>query len=121
MTTLTCGDCGAAMVLKRSKHGLFYSCSRYLDCRGTHGAHADGRPLGVPADAVTRQARIEAHAIFDEWWRTNRVPRDSAYRHLSCALGIPEAHIGSMSADECQAVMRIVAQWRRQAPRRKRP
>ena len=33
---LTCPECGAAMVLRVSRHGCFYGCSRYPQCDGTH-------------------------------------------------------------------------------------
>ena len=67
--TLTCPDCGADMVLRDiAGMGKFYGCTRYPECRGTHGAHSDGRPLGIPADAETRAARIKAHEAFDALW-----------------------------------------------------
>jgi len=41
---LTCPECGAAMVLRVSRHGCFYGCSRYPQCDGTH----DGIPATTP-------------------------------------------------------------------------
>ena len=100
-----CGDCGAAMALRSGRFRPFYSCTRYPACRGSHGAHPDGRPLGVPADAATRQARIDAHAAFDRVWRGGaKGARQLAYSWLAGKMGHSVAHIGEMSATECAEV-----------------
>lgn len=57
------------MMLRNSRYGLFWGCSRFPECRSTHGAHPDGRPLGKPATAEVKQARIAAHAAFDRLWK----------------------------------------------------
>lgn len=46
----------------------FYGCSRYPECKTTHGAHPDGSPLGFPADQETKGARTRLHKICDEIW-----------------------------------------------------
>ena len=107
------------MVLKRSQFGPFYGCTRWREtkCSGSHGAHPDGRPLGVPADRATKAARIRAHDVFDRLWRQGgrkqqRRRRLKAYRWLASALGVADgaAHIGSMSVDECERVVQLVRQ-----------
>lgn len=105
-----CPECGSAMVLRNSKFGLFYGCIEYPSCRATHGAHKDGRPLGVPAKAETKQARIQAHAVFDQLWRRQHMSRGGAYRWMQRAMGLSkeEAHIGKFTMDQCEALVRLV-------------
>jgi ssDNA-binding Zn-finger/Zn-ribbon topoisomerase 1 len=110
---LTCPECGAPMKLLRStkypKHPFFYGCSAFPVCRTTHGAHADGRPLGIPADRRTRGARIDAHAAFDPYWRARGWRREGAYHWLATQLGIERAqcHIGMMDAETCRRVVEL--------------
>jgi hypothetical protein len=76
-----CPECGERMVLRASRYGLFYGCERFPLCNAAHGAHRDtGKPLGVPADAETKRARIRAHDAFDTLWKTGRTVRGSTVR-----------------------------------------
>lgn len=93
--------CGQRMGLRVSKWGYFWSCTAFR-CDGTHGAHADGRPLGTPADKETKEARIRAHAAFDRLWREKLVPsRRDAYIELRKALKLSEhdGHISNMTKE----------------------
>lgn len=103
-----CPECDGEMVLRTSRYGLFYGCRAYPQCRCTHGAHPNGEPLGVPADADTRLARTEAHAVFDTLWKSGRMSRGQAYRWLAGAMGLDEVHIGAMSGEACARVIRLV-------------
>jgi len=99
-------------VLKASRHGLFYGCETWHDtrCPGTHGAHPDGRPLGVPADQRTKSARRRAHGWFDRLWKKEHgalMKRGHAYGWLATALGYDAPHIGEMSAEECERVIEL--------------
>ncbi len=96
------------MVLRRGPHSKFYGCSAYPSCNGTHGAHADGTPLGVPGNAATKAARIAAHEVFDELWRGGGMSRGAAYRWLARKMGRDEVHFGEMSIDECEEAIQIV-------------
>lgn len=62
--------CGARMKLKYSKKYKkhFYGCEKWPDCRNTHGAHPDGRPLGKPADKETRDLRRMLHIALDKYY-----------------------------------------------------
>lgn len=114
---LTCPEagCNGHLVLRASRFGPFYGCTRYPACRAAHGAHPDGRPLGIPADKATKDARIRAHAAFDPLWRVDglrgrdkRRARGRAYRWLARQLGYDEAyqlHIGEASIDQCARVV----------------
>jgi ssDNA-binding Zn-finger/Zn-ribbon topoisomerase 1 len=102
---LTCGDCGAPMVLRHnSVTGLrFYGCSRFPECYGKHGCHADGSPLGVPANKQTRLARMAAHAAFDAAWQARGLTRKEGYRWLQEITGLPrhKAHISKFDEAQC--------------------
>lgn len=110
-TDLKCGECQAQMVLRESKFGVFYGCTRFPECKGSHGAHADGRPKGKPGDEATKKARIRAHQIFDQVWKKKLVKnRGAAYQWMQKAMKISrsEAHIGEFSIDQCNELMRQV-------------
>lgn len=64
-TDLVCPDCKALMVLKTGRHGLFYGCTNHPNCKGSHGACADGSPKGIPTNAETRKSRQQAIGAVD--------------------------------------------------------
>jgi ssDNA-binding Zn-finger/Zn-ribbon topoisomerase 1 len=99
------------MSLKESRFGPFYGCNRFPQCRATHGAHPDGRPLGIPANKETKQARIRAHDAFDRLWKGGRMTRAQAYGWMQRAMDLSkdEAHIGRFSIEQCEALGREVA------------
>lgn len=106
---LKCADCDHSMYLDASAYnGLRYLCS-VPRCGGTHGAHPDGSPLGVPADRKTRQARIAAHRAFDSLW-SNGAQRLDAYDWLAKALGIKpeECHFALFDRARCERVIELV-------------
>jgi len=118
---LDCPDCGAPMELVPSQiqeDRWFYRCTTYPDCRGSHGAHPDGSPLGIPANAETRQYRKLAHAAFDQLWngdgricgRRIRTNRWDAYLMLQRWMGKSEedAHISKFTKEECQKLLGIL-------------
>jgi hypothetical protein len=85
----------------------FWGCSRYPECKATHGAHPDGRPLGRPGNAEEKAARIEAHAWFDQLWRGGQRTRTEAYAWLRALPGVPD-HIGEMGVDDCDRLVSAV-------------
>ena len=106
-----CGDCGTAMHLRRSVMvvwGLVWNCPRFPECRGSHGAHPDGRPLGVPGDEPTRRARERAHEAFD-WWFNSPALRDRGYEWLAGRLGIARdaCHFALFDQATCERVITI--------------
>ena len=117
-----CPDCGSDMILRQSKvakSGWFYGCVRYPACTSTHGAHADGTPLGIPANSRTRDARRRAHAEFDRLWNSatssgRKAARERAYKWLAETMGIPpaECHIGRFDFHQCEQVITLVRQVR---------
>lgn len=113
---LICPECGGSMRLKHSKHGLFYGCERWREgCKGTHGAHEDGSPLGTPANAATKKARIQAHRIFDRLWKGEKdrratMTRAQAYAWMQREMNLPRdgAHIGGFDIAQCNSLIALV-------------
>lgn len=116
---IACPECGAAMVLKRAgaarawakRHPYFWGCSAYPACRSTHGAHPDGRPLGIPADRETKAARIAVHAAFDPLWRAGGpLRRGEAYEWLRLRLGLThdECHVGRFDLLTCRRALAVL-------------
>jgi ssDNA-binding Zn-finger/Zn-ribbon topoisomerase 1 len=103
-----CAECGSLMTLRKSKYGQFYGCTRYPQCKGAHGAHPNGDPLGLPATKETKVARIAAHDAFDSIWsrETGWMSRAEAYRWLKRTTGLE--HIGSCSLEECERIIHAV-------------
>lgn len=147
MDELACPDCDGSLVLRDIKGmGTFYGCTNYPECKATHGAHPDGRLLGIPADALTREARILAHEAFDLLWEDAlrmykdtgerspefllRVARARAYSWLGWRLDMKagECHIGKLDAFHCELVIVIckgitpehVRPWAKQKRHRER-
>lgn len=111
---IRCGECGELMVLRNSRFGKFYGCSAYPKCKGTHGAHPDGKPLGTPANAATKQARMKAHAAFDRLWKGGGRTRGQAYGWLKAQASIPD-HISEMDAKQCAVLIELV-EWELKIP-----
>jgi ssDNA-binding Zn-finger/Zn-ribbon topoisomerase 1 len=101
-----CGECGALMRLRDSRFGKFWGCINFPACRGTHGAHPNGRPMGKPANKTTKEARIKTHEIFDQLWKKYGMSRSQAYAWLVSVTGI--RHIGEATEAECESVMAAV-------------
>ena len=111
---LACPECSAPMELVwsssfRLKSGArkpLYRCYKWPECSGTHWAHPNGAPMGIPANKETRVLRQKVHAELNEIfpWKKKRA-REATYTWLeSHGFG----HIGSMSADDCRKVLEIL-------------
>lgn len=110
---LKCGECGAPMDLRTSPKFVrpFYGCTKFPECRGTHGAHKTGAPLGTPANKETKLARIQAHAVFDQIWKQKLVHnRWAAYNWMRQVMGLTnrQAHIGEFNSQQCAELQRLV-------------
>lgn len=115
MTALACPECGAPMLLKWSNRydRPFYGCSRWerAKCPGTHGAHPDGTPMGIPADQATKAARHQLHLLFDQLWKSHVMSRAQAYQWLMRAINTDsrrEAHIARFSIAQCERVLTLL-------------
>lgn len=103
------------MRLKKKSESVFYCCVEYPKCRGTHGAHKDGTPLGVPADKETRKARMKAHKKFDALWRFGKMSRVRAYEWMQKAMALDKekAHIGLFSIEQCEQLIELLEERNR--------
>lgn len=113
---LVCPECPTGkMQLRHSKFGLFYGCSAYPTCKASHGAHKDGRPMGIPGDKATRVARKFVHTVFDRLWKDEPghprvMTRQEAYEWVQKTLGLheAEAHIGRFTEEQCRTLVAAV-------------
>lgn len=115
--TMPCPEngCKGALVKRHNKEGKpYWSCTND-ECKATHGAHADGTPLGVPGDGYTRFVRKVTHDAFDRLWKTAPEHRRQDARHIAYAwlaerLGMAkdEAHIGRFDVETCDRVIELV-------------
>jgi ssDNA-binding Zn-finger/Zn-ribbon topoisomerase 1 len=68
---VTCPDCNAPMVARRSVNGAFWGCSRYPRCKGTRNADGEARrpKYRTDADGYRRTADVEEEAVLpSERW-----------------------------------------------------
>lgn len=107
----TCPVHNLRMVQRTGCFGPFYACP-CGKCEWI-GAFSEFDGKFHLSDKRTRAARIAAHREFDRLWKKGpekRMCRGSAYAWLSTTMGIPQAecHIGHMSCELCEAVIRAV-------------
>lgn len=107
---LQCPDCNSQMVLRQGVNGPFYGCKCFPTCRGTHNATASGAPIGRPANKVTKDARVRAHAAFDQLWMKGGMTRHKAYQWLQNAMGLSSeaGHIAKFDLAQCERLIHLV-------------
>lgn len=113
---LNCGECGSPMALRDSKYGIFYGCTNYPQCKGTHSAHQDtGAPMGIPADKETKEWRSRCHKVFDQLWKNKKYAytRSEAYELLQrlTRLSPEDCHIGRFNIDQCKTVINRIEKY----------
>lgn len=114
--------CGSSTTYQDSKdyyagtsYGMRWICDRFPACRGSVGAHPDGRPLGTIPDEETKQLRIKLHALVDPLWRdrtdrTKKRNRASVYGWLRRIMDMTsqECHIGNFTKDQCLEALKKI-------------
>jgi ssDNA-binding Zn-finger/Zn-ribbon topoisomerase 1 len=85
----------------------FYGCSRYPACTEIHGAHPDGRPLGIPATKEVRELRMAVHKVFDRQWQEGTMTRTLAYAMMSERMG-REFHVSNLDKKGCEEALKIL-------------
>lgn len=107
---MNCPECNAKMVLRVTSKFLtrdkqprkFYGCSRYPECKATHGAHPNGQPLGIPATPEVKELRMKAHRLletkFGEWKTISGKQKEVMYLWLK--QNTQSGHIGKMGKEE---------------------
>lgn len=115
-----CPDCGAPMELRTTwkfyyPNGdprKFYGCSKFPECKATHGAHPNGNPMGMPGDAETKKLRIQLHDLLDPLWKKKKMRRNEAYKLLRSLVGCRDKiHIGELNKEQCQEAIKKMEEW----------
>lgn len=101
---MDCPECNGNLILKKSKYGKFYGCTNYPKCQATHGAHPNGKPLGIPGDNDTKLSRVELHNALDKKFCENR---KEIYKWLKKSLNKSsnKAHIALLNESECNNLL----------------
>lgn len=114
--------CGSITVYKDSKelyhghsYGMRWICSRFPDCKGSVGAHPDGKPLGTVPNDEDKKYRSMVHAQIDPLWqnqqRSKKKARGSVYGWLRRIMDMTsdECHVGNWNAETCIEALEQIA------------
>ena len=98
--------------LRQKPFWLCDGCGAFCGCHPNTTA-----PLGLPADAETRNLRQRVHALLDPRWRlaTNRSEaRSHAYAEMGTALGLSSrnCHVGRFDANLCRRAIEFLLEGR---------
>lgn len=104
-----CPRCKVETVRRDGAYGSFFGCPNHPDCSMVAKVRHDGS-AGEWTDQPTRDWRKQAHAIFDELWKSNRLTREGAYAWMQKAMHLPAplAHISKFNIDQCRKVIGLV-------------
>lgn len=114
---MNCPYCNAEMKLTDGSEvygrsfGNMYVCSNFPDCDTYIGCYKGTEiPLGIPANAETRKARMQLHGVFDRIWKTRKMTRNGAYQVLATLLDIDEddCHIANFDKFTCDKAVKLL-------------
>lgn len=119
---LNCPECGAWMEMiwtnyryRNGERRPIYRCLRFPECSGTHGAHPNGAPLGIPADKETRRLRIRVHAELDRVFPPRmdgrrEIGRFRRKERIYEWLGTQDlGHVSSMTSIDCRRILKLLS------------
>lgn len=111
-----CPFCGHEVVKTSNKeiygkeygNGVCYLCR---NCKASVGTHPDGRPLGILANREMRILKKACHDLFDYVWKTDKMPRNSAYEILSekLQIDIKDCHFGHFDMERLFKALKILS------------
>ena len=102
-----CGECGSKMRLTVGCYSLHYSCSKWPNCDGTHGAHPNGDPMGIPANKKVRELRETVYQQLNLIWNYKFKPeRNQMYQWIK--QNCKKEHIGEMNEAELKDLIKKV-------------
>ena len=114
-----CPKCGSKMILRTTSKFTygdgsprkFYGCCRYPTCTGTHCAHPDGKPVGIPADDELKKLRMRAHKLFDNFMQG--MTKGQAYVKLSKMMDIDirDCHFGMMNFIRAKRAIKLMSEY----------
>ena len=103
---------GAELQRRDGMYGEFWGCPEYPGCDVT-ASHSKFDNRYHVSTQVVRDARKQAHAIFDRLWQERHAPRGAAYRWLAEKLHIQnwqrDCHIQHFGFDACCEVVGLCA------------
>lgn len=91
-------------------YGMIYLCT---NCNASVGVHrGTNKPLGTLANSALKLKRMEAHTIFDGWWKSCHLHRSETYEWLAGEMKLPvyQTHIGQFDMAQCEQVIQIIYQ-----------
>lgn len=94
-------------------YGPVFICSDWPECDAFVGCHKDTtNPLGRLADPNLRMWKKNAHAVFDELWKSGVMSRGESYQWLSSQLKTPleYTHIGMFDVETCKKAVKACQQ-----------
>jgi hypothetical protein len=86
---------------------------RCAPCKAWVGCHeGTDKAMGRLANAELRQAKMDAHSVFDPLWRNGERTRKQAYQWLAEKLGMPfkKCHIGYFDIEQCKQVVAVCSE-----------
>lgn len=88
----------------------FWGCRNFPECKGTHGAHPDGTPMGIPADEETKKWRVKAHDVLTDIANKYGLSRNEQYSMIQGLMHMSpsEAHISNFNTEQCQKLIRLL-------------
>jgi hypothetical protein len=90
-----------SIIIYGKSYGNIYYC---LKCGNYVGVHKEtDKPLGLIADENTRKARIKAHGVFDNFFKSKIVTRKNSYKILQALMNMSadDAHISRFDTQQC--------------------
>jgi len=111
---MVCPRCKQKMKFIEEDEKFFYVCRNFpKHCDVTHMAYPDGRPMGKPADAVTRKLRALCHRKMDELILSKkgidkRMAQRKIYDFLAVKMKLSAVHFGSFNHQACKQAMSIL-------------
>ncbi len=102
MREIICPVHKSNLVPQKTKYGVRFGCTE----QGCTVVCWDGS-TSTPANLETRQARKQAHDIFDLLWKKGRFARKKLYKKLADYLGtdIDHTHIGQFDKETALKVV----------------
>lgn len=99
---MICPDCGKRMFLQKSRRR--YRCEDYPKCRGSHGAHPDGSPMGIAVPREVRLLRAEVHSRLNANWNY-RDRNDRARMYDWLRKNSKSGHVAQMNEGELRNLL----------------
>jgi len=118
--TAICPYCGSEVIKTTNDkvygriygNGMIYMCINNK-CNSYVGCHNTGEPLGIIANAELRALKVEAHSLFDPFWKSRKMKRWKAYQKLSSQLKIKmkDCHFGHFDEEMLLKSIEILKTW----------